>query len=99
MVEDLATNFAWLRAWAEHFPSKIPSGFFIADVILELDRQLEEKLLLPKEGIPVTRDFKIERARHEAESIKRLLQALRYLFRNGYLYSNLVLHLPPSVSN
>ena len=84
VVEDLAVNFAWLRAWVEHFPEKIPSGFFMTDVILELDRQLELKLLLPEEGTPPTRDFKIERARHEADSIKRLLQALRYLYRNGY---------------
>ena len=83
LVKDLGVNYNWLRPWAENFPAKIPSQFFVMDCWLELDRLLSCKLLLPMKG-PATRDIKLERAKEETDRIKRLLSALRYLFRNGF---------------
>ena len=92
MLKDIATNMVWLHPICVVCPDKIPSGLFICDVLLRLDYLLEGKLLMVtkpdnyKGKEPWTTDEeKVELARQETGRLKRLLGALRYLWRNGPL--------------
>ena len=59
------------------------------DVLLVLDHFLMNKLILPEGKKECDRETKIELARQETNKMKRLLGALRYLWRNGFLKKNL----------
>ena len=92
MLKDIATNMVWLHPICVACPDKIPSGFFLCDVLLRLDYLLEGKLLMVtkpdnyKGREPwTTYEEKVELARQETGRLKRLLGALRYLWRNGPL--------------
>ena len=50
-----------------------------------LDHFLSGKLLLPEETDVCDKETKIDLAREECSKMKRLLGALRYLWRNGIL--------------
>jgi hypothetical protein len=63
----------------------VPSGFFIMDSLLVLDYFLMDKMLLPEGKATCDRETKVELARQETNKMKRLLGALRYLWRNGFL--------------
>ena len=83
-IEDIALNFVWLRPLVEAFPDRVPSGFLICDVILMLNEFLMDKLLLPEDpNAELTKDDKIQMANEETNRMKKLLGALRYLWRNG----------------
>ena len=56
---------------------QVPSGFFITDALLSLDRRLGGGLLVP------AKDSKQEIAAREAKRLKRLMSALRHLYRNS----------------
>ena len=58
----------------------MPSGFFVADALLLLDKFLEEGLL-----VPTSEDTKATLALAEAKRIKKLMGSLRHLFRNSFL--------------
>lgn len=82
--KDIAVNFVWLKPFVEAFPDRVPSGFLMCDVILMLNEFLMDKLLLPEDpNAPVTREDQVEMAKEEMNRMKKLLGALRYLWRNG----------------
>lgn len=83
-MEDIAVNFVWLKPFVEAFPDRVPSGFLICDVVLMLNEFLMDKLLLPDDpNTPLTREDQVEMAKEETTRMKKLLGALRYLWRNG----------------
>ena len=57
-------------------PTTVPSAFMVTDVLLLLNDLLDKKLfpVNPNESL-------MQKAAEEAVKIKRLMQALRYLFR------------------
>ncbi|CAK8994700.1 unnamed protein product, partial [Durusdinium trenchii] len=57
-----------------------PSGFLLADALMILDSKMQLLLLVPGE-----RETKADRAATEAKRIKKMLGALRHLFRNTFL--------------
>ncbi|CAJ1372520.1 unnamed protein product [Effrenium voratum] len=75
--KELSRNYVWVRIWASQFPEKAPSVFLIADVLQRLDQKFAGNLLQH------TDKCRAERAGEEAGRIRKLLSALRYLFRNG----------------
>ncbi|CAL1163685.1 unnamed protein product [Cladocopium goreaui] len=82
--KDIAVNFVWLKPFVEAFPDRVPSGFLICDVVLMLNEFLMDKLLLPDDpNTPLTREDQVEMAKEETTRMKKLLGALRYLWRNG----------------
>ena len=84
-VKDISVNYIWLKPWCKTFPDHIPSGFFMVDCFLALDQFLNGNLLLKERRQECTKEDKIELAREEVKRMKRLLGALRYLWRNGSL--------------
>ena len=88
-MEDLSNNYVWLAPWCQQFPKACPSGFFIGDVLLCLDEKLEGKLIVPpgrKAGDPpCARAMKVELVKEDVNRLKKLIGALRYLWRNGVL--------------
>lgn len=66
-------------------PLQVPSALYLTDVILYLDDRLDKKLLLAKQGTPEASMTKQDLAGREAGKLKKLVQALRYLFRNSAL--------------
>lgn len=57
-------------------PWKVPSGYFLTDVVLELDRLLQDKLLQGPQS-------KLQIAADEGVKLKRLIQAVRNLWRSS----------------
>ena len=57
---------------------QVPSGFLLTDALLLLDKKYEGKLIIPTET-----QTKEDLAGREAKRIKKLLGALRHLFRNS----------------
>ena len=84
-LQDISKNYVWLRPWVEAFPDRIASGFFVMDCLLMLDHFLSGKLLLPVDKEVCDKETKVDLARDECGKMKRLLGALRYLWRNGIL--------------
>ena len=91
-LKDIAVNMVWLQPLCVAFPDKIPSGFFMCDVLLRLDYLLGGKVLMVAKPENyqgrdpwTTQEEKVELARQETTRLKRLLGALRYLWRNGPL--------------
>ena len=59
---------------------QVPSGFYLADALLWADSLLGKGLLVPGED-----ETKVSCAGTEAKRLKKLLGALRYLFRSSGL--------------
>ena len=78
-VEDIKLNFAWVAPFVKASPDKVPSGFMIADTFLMCDQFFMGKLLQPKEA----GDTKQTLAAAEASNCKRLIGALRGLWRSS----------------
>lgn len=82
-MEDLSNNYVWLAPWCQQFPKGCPSGF------LCLDEKLEGKLLVPPgrkaSDPPCDRAMKVELVKEDVNRLKKLIGALRYLWRNGVL--------------
>lgn len=57
---------------------QVPSGFFLADAFLLLDKRLEGLLLVTSDKMT-----KQDLAAREAKRVKKLMGALRHLFRNS----------------
>eukprot|EP00435_Cladocopium_sp_Y103_P006735 s4214_g2.t1 len=66
-----------MRPFVEQFRDRVPSGFFVADVFLMLDKLWMGRLLIPVEQ----GDSKQSLASDEAKKIKLLIGALRGLWR------------------
>lgn len=60
--------------------AKVPSAFLLTDVLLQLDRLLAHKLVVPGHG-----DTKVVAAARDAKRLKKLMGALRALYRNSTL--------------
>lgn len=43
--QEIALNFPWLHPVVQRFPQAVPSGFFLADCMLWLDKMLGETML------------------------------------------------------
>ena len=84
-LQEISNNYVWLKPICEAFPTRIPSGFFLMDVILRLDSIMKGRLLLKPGQKETTKQDKVAMAKEEMERLKRLLSALRYLYRNGSL--------------
>lgn len=78
-ANQLVLNYCWLKPVVLQFRDRVPSGFFIADVFLWLDRMWLGKLLIPlNEG-----ESKETLAGEESKKIKLLVSALRGLWRSS----------------
>lgn len=58
---------------------QVPSGFYLADALLLLDKMMEDALLIPHNG-----KTKQMVAGDESKRLKRLVSALRHLYRNCF---------------
>lgn len=82
-AEDLVLNHAWIKPFLLKFNDRVPSGFFVTDTFLFLDKLWSGKLLIPlEEG-----DCKKTLACQEAKKLKNLIGALRALWRSSGLVS------------
>lgn len=92
-MQEISQNHLWLRSLCDLYPqealalrlsclsflgAQVPSGFLLADALLMLDEKLGKGLLQPKENFR-----KQDIAAREAKRMKRLLGALRHLWRNS----------------
>ncbi|CAK9093406.1 unnamed protein product [Durusdinium trenchii] len=59
------------------FPTRIPSGFFLMDVVLRFDSIMKGRLLLKPGQKESTKQDKVVMAKEEMERLKRLLSARR----------------------
>ena len=75
--EEIARNYTFLRPLVEAFPDRVPGGIVLTDVWLYLNELMDNKLLCKKDE-PVQLQ-----AANEASRCKRLMGALRYLYRNS----------------
>ena len=81
-MEEIGANYVWLKPIVETFREKVPGGLILTDVWLYLDRLLGEKLLVK------TAETKVSQAGKEADRCKKLIGALRYLYRNSSLVND-----------
>ncbi|CAE7176053.1 unnamed protein product [Symbiodinium necroappetens] len=84
-VAEISLHYRWLKPWATMMPSVVPSGYFITDVFLVLNRLLEGKLLVVRDNESIR-----GKAAEEACRLRKLIQGLRYLFRSSDLVANYV---------
>lgn len=73
------THF-WFLYSANCGAQQVPSGFYLTDAMLVLDKRMMGCLLVPEAG-----GTKKDAAAQESKRLKRLLGALRHLYRNCYL--------------
>lgn len=93
LSQDIAANYVWLRPLVETFPQSVPGGVILTDVWLYLDKLLDFRLLVKRDDEeqkeqqqqrPITKQDKQQQAATEAERCKKLMGALRYLYRNSF---------------
>ena len=73
------TNFAFVKEVAARYADRIPSSFFFADAFLQCDKLLGERLLIPRKAA----ETKSSLALQEGGKLKKLMQYLRFLFRES----------------
>ena len=78
-ADECVNNYIWLKPFVEHFPENVCSGYYAADVFLELDLLLNNKVL--KSADPT--ETKKSLALKEGADMKRLMGGLRYLWRSS----------------
>lgn len=78
-MQEIATNYVWLKPICEKFPQVVPGGVVLTDVFLYLDKLMNGKLLAKRN------EDKTYQASVEAVRVKRLVSSLRYLYRNSNL--------------
>lgn len=66
----------------------MPSGFYLTDAMLILDMKMEGCLLVPSGDVT-----KQMAAANESKRLKKLMGALRHLFRNCFLAKHSILWL------
>ena len=79
ITQDIAANYVWLKPLATKFTTTVPGAILLTDVWLYLNDLLDKRLLV-KPRVPVQLQ-----AGQEAERCKKLMGALRYLYRNSVL--------------
>ncbi|CAK9081172.1 unnamed protein product [Durusdinium trenchii] len=75
---EIALNYPYLKGLVQNHPHSVPGGIYLTDVVLFLDSLLDGKLLVQRDG-----KTKKVLAGEEAERLKRLLGALRALWRSS----------------
>lgn len=80
-AEDVVMNYSWVKPVVLRFRDRVPSGFFLTDIFLFLDRLWYGKLLQPLQP----EDTKETLAGEEAKKIKNLIGCLRALWRSSTL--------------
>jgi len=80
-AEQIVLNHVWVKPFVERFRDRVPSGFFITDVFLFLDKIWFGKLLKPQQPFETKQHLACE----EAKKIKNLMGALRGLWRSSHL--------------
>ena len=78
-ASDLIVNYWFIKAFVRKCPDKVPSAFFVADVILYMDRLFCERLLIAQNP----GENKKSLAGEEGKKIKALMGYLRYLWRSS----------------
>jgi len=76
----LRQNRFWIQAVAKVFPASVPSAYFLAGAMLELNGMFDGNLL--KVPVQDVQGCKLTPALQEAAKLKKLLGYLRYLFRS-----------------
>ena len=79
-AEELVVNFCWLKPVVQRFVSTVPSGYFRTDLFIYLGRLFMGKLLRP-----TLTEGKKQLAAQEGSRMKRLIGALRFLWRSSSL--------------
>jgi len=74
--DDLKNNYAFLKPLVRHYARKVPSGYFIADVLLCMDALFSGNLITAR-----AMESKRDRALGEANKLKRMISTLRHLRR------------------
>ena len=78
---DLVLNASFLKPFLRHSPDRVPSAFFVGDVMMYLDKCFIDGLLLPREEGESKRTLAAE----EGKKVKALIGYLRYLWRSSTL--------------
>ncbi|CAK9035349.1 30S ribosomal protein S6, partial [Durusdinium trenchii] len=78
-ADDLVLNHCWIKPFVQKFREKVPSGFFVVDTFLYLDKLYNGKLLQPLNA----GDSKHSLASEEAKKVKLLIGTLRALWRSS----------------
>ena len=83
-AKDLQANFTWLRPVLQRIRDKVPSGYFLADVLLILDIFLNNGMLKMR-GLEYEMSWlqKQKWSLTQANLWKKLFGYIRYLYRNG----------------
>ena len=76
---DLQNNMLWIREVARRYRDRVPSAFFLADCILQLDGRFDNKLLLVTQKDETRQSLALA----DAGRLKKCLQYLRCLFRDA----------------
>lgn len=88
-ADDLVLNHCWIKPFVQKFREKVPSGFFVVDTFLYLDKLYNGKLLQPLNA----GDSKHSLASEEAKKVKLLIGTLRALWRSSKLVQLRILHV------
>jgi len=75
--KEIAANYVFLHPLVAKFPDHVPGGVLLTDIWLYLNRLLDNKFLCKPGTTPLAQ------AGVEASRCKRLIGALRYLYRNS----------------
>lgn len=78
--EEIVVNFCWLKPVVQRFQATVPSGYFCTDLFLAVDQLFMGKLL-----VPTSTEGKKQLAAKEGSRMKRLIGALRFLWRSSSL--------------
>ena len=77
---EIALNHCWIRPFVHKYPQKVCSGFFMVDVFLRVDKLMQKKPLQPRSSS----ESKTSLASGEARKLKKLIGALRNLWRSSH---------------
>lgn len=85
---DIAANYVYVLGIVTVFKSKVPSVYFLGDVLLALDEKFGGKLLKSADQNMDAPDdakkmFKLRLSLKEAGKLKKIVGYLRYLYRNS----------------
>lgn len=78
-AEEVVMNHVWIKPFVQRFRACVPSGYFCTDVMLCLDKLFNDRLLLPT----TPQQTKKSLAATEGSRVKRLIGALRFLWRSS----------------
>eukprot|EP00438_Fugacium_kawagutii_P027510 Skav202184 [mRNA] locus=scaffold1204:165180:165705:- [translate_table: standard] len=80
---DVAANYHYLKPIIAFSPDRVPSGYFLTDVLLRVDEKFKGAMLVDPETDPAKRKRKLDLAAEEAVKLKRLVGACRTLWRSS----------------